>query len=105
MSISEKPIKSDDLKSLRDKNIFWNLHPDHLIEKTIQLNQGMLTDTGTLAVNTGTYTGRSPKDKFIVEDEITKISGWRGWLTSPHQIESLVISSSTINLSFGERPV
>jgi len=87
MSISEKPIKSNDLKSLRDKNIFWNLPPEDLIEKTIQLNQGMLTDSGALAVNTGTYTGRSPKDKFIVEDEITKDSIWWGEVNQPLQPE------------------
>ena len=83
MSISKKPIKSDDLKSLREKNIFSNLTPEILIEKTIQLDQGMLTDTGSLAVNTGTFTGRSPKDKFIVEDAITKDSIWWGEVNQP----------------------
>ena len=53
-------------------NIKSNLLPAALIQRTIELNQGSLSDTGALVVNTGKFTGRSPKDRFIVEDEITK---------------------------------
>lgn len=34
--------------------------------------KGALTDTGAVAVKTGIFTGRSPKDRYIVKDEITK---------------------------------
>jgi phosphoenolpyruvate carboxykinase (ATP) len=34
--------------------------------------KGALTDTGAVAVKTGVFTGRSPKDRYIVKDEITK---------------------------------
>src|ERR1019366_110629 len=37
-----------------------------------------LTDTGALAVDTGEFTGRSPKDKFVVYDGITKDTIWWG---------------------------
>lgn len=50
----------------------WNLPPDQLIQKTLDLKQGILNDTGALCVNTGKFTGRSPKDKFIVKDHITE---------------------------------
>ena len=59
-------------------NQFWNLTPAELIEDTILQGQGLLSDTGALAVETGEFTGRSPKDRFIVEDEITKDSVWWG---------------------------
>jgi phosphoenolpyruvate carboxykinase (ATP) len=57
---------------------YWNLHPAELVEETIGLGQGVLTDTGALAIDTGEFTGRSPKDKFIVADETTKDTIWWG---------------------------
>jgi len=41
-----------------------------ILEK--DLKKGAITDTGTVAVKTGVFTGRSPKDRYIVQDEITK---------------------------------
>ncbi|HEX4887560.1 MAG TPA: phosphoenolpyruvate carboxykinase (ATP) [Luteibaculaceae bacterium] len=55
---------------------YWNLSPAELVEHTILNGQGVLTDTGALAIDTGEFTGRSPKDKFIVEDSITKDAIW-----------------------------
>jgi len=49
----------------------WNLSPEQLIEKSLNSRQGILSDKGALVINTGEFTGRSPKDKFIVLDEIT----------------------------------
>lgn len=46
--------------------------PDELIEATVQRGQGTLSDTGALCINTGKFTGRVPKDKFIVKDAITE---------------------------------
>lgn len=57
---------------------YWNLNPAELVEETIIRGEGMLTDTGALAVDTGEFTGRSPKDKFVVFDEKTKDSVWWG---------------------------
>ncbi len=37
---------------------------------------GVVTDLGAIAVNTGIFTGRSPKDKYIVKDDITKDTLW-----------------------------
>jgi phosphoenolpyruvate carboxykinase (ATP) len=48
------------------------------VEDAIILGQGMLTDTGALAIETGEFTGRSPKDKFIVCDETTENAVWWG---------------------------
>lgn len=49
-----------------------NLTPAALVEKTIVLGQGKLSSTGALVVSTGKFTGRSPKDRFIVKDSITE---------------------------------
>ncbi|MAJ50022.1 MAG: phosphoenolpyruvate carboxykinase (ATP), partial [Flammeovirgaceae bacterium] len=58
--------------------VLWNLKPAMLIEAAIKSGEGQLTNTGALSVSTGTFTGRSPKDRFIVKDEITKNSVWWG---------------------------
>ncbi len=52
----------------------WNLTPEDLVKKTLDLGQGVLNDTGALCVNTGKFTGRSPKDKFTVKDAKTEHS-------------------------------
>ena len=56
----------------------WNLTPEELTQKTIDLGQGKLSDTGALVINTGEFTGRSPKDRFIVCDDKTEESVWWG---------------------------
>ncbi|MCX8081010.1 MAG: phosphoenolpyruvate carboxykinase (ATP) [Bacteroidia bacterium] len=60
------------------ENAYWNLYPSELIEDTLRLGEGVLTDTGALAINTGEFTGRSPKDKFVVKDKKTENSVWWG---------------------------
>jgi len=57
---------------------YWNLDPAELTEDTIINEEGLLTNTGALAIDTGEFTGRSPKDRFIVEDDITKDAVWWG---------------------------
>jgi phosphoenolpyruvate carboxykinase (ATP) len=59
-------------------NVFWNLSPAELVEDTIISGQGVLTDTGAVAIETGEFTGRSPKDRFVVFDEKTENSVWWG---------------------------
>src|SRR5688572_7493008 len=53
-------------------NIHYQLSPEELAEQTINRGQGRYNDTGALCINTGKFTGRSPKDKFIVLDDISK---------------------------------
>ena len=57
------------LNQIKAKNVYKNLTPASLVEEAIKRNEGMLTETGALLVKTGKYTGRSPKDKFIVDSE------------------------------------
>jgi phosphoenolpyruvate carboxykinase (ATP) len=51
--------------------IHYQSSPGALIEETIRLGEGKLSDTDALVIETGEFTGRSPKDRFIVYDEIT----------------------------------
>ncbi|MDA7803054.1 phosphoenolpyruvate carboxykinase (ATP) [Crocinitomix sp.] len=59
-------------------NCFWNLTPSELVEDTIVSGEGILTDTGAIAIETGEFTGRSPQDRFIVCDSKTEEAVWWG---------------------------
>jgi len=67
--------------------VYWNLSAAKLIEMTLKLGQGTLNDTGALMVDTGEFTGRSPKDKFTVKDNITKDTVWWGDVNFPFEPE------------------
>ena len=49
-----------------------NLSVAQLVEKVLDRQEGELSSTGAIRATTGAYTGRSPKDKFIVEDDESK---------------------------------
>ena len=48
-----------------------NLPPHRLIEEAVRRGEGRLAPGGALVVETGAHTGRSPKDKYVVQDETT----------------------------------
>lgn len=50
-------------------NVYNNLSVCRLIEHAVRNNEGKITNSGAFNVNTGKYTGRSPKDRFIVDQE------------------------------------
>ncbi|MCO4818801.1 MAG: phosphoenolpyruvate carboxykinase (ATP) [Bacteroidetes bacterium] len=62
---------------------YINLTPDELIDHALKNNEGRLTSDGALAADTGEFTGRSPKDKFVVEDDITRDTVWWGSINQP----------------------
>lgn len=54
------------------KNTKHNWLPAALVQRAIEKGEGKLSSSGALAIETGKFTGRSPEDRFIVEDNITK---------------------------------
>ncbi len=66
----------------------YNLSVPRLVEESLRLGQGSLSERGALCVNTGKYTGRSPKDKFLVEEESTSGDIWWGEVNRPIQPEA-----------------
>ena len=65
--------------------IFYQLSPNELHKTTIDNKQGIQVSSGALAINTGEFTGRSPKDRFIVKDEITRDKVWWGDINIPFE--------------------
>ncbi|WP_053992166.1 phosphoenolpyruvate carboxykinase (ATP) [Mangrovimonas sp. TPBH4] len=68
---------------LKDVTAHWNLSPEELQRITIEKGMGTETENGTLCVNTGKFTGRSPKDRFLVKDNYTKDKVWWGRINKP----------------------
>lgn len=61
-----------------NKQVFWNLPAPKLYEHAILRQEAQIAKDGPLVADTGKYTGRSPNDKFIIEDEVTKEKVWWG---------------------------
>ncbi len=57
--------------------------------------RGQLTDLGAVNVMTGEFTGRSPKDKYIVKDDVTKDTVW--WTSEKAVNDNKPISQDTWN--------
>jgi len=79
-----------------DEMVYNPGYPQLFDEETKAGLQGLercrVTDTGAVAVDTGAFTGRSPKDKFIVEDALTRDTLW--WNESGNN-DNKPISEST----------
>src|SRR5450631_832128 len=62
---------------------YWNLGTAKLLEHAIQRREGNLASGGAFVVRTGQFTGRSPKDKFVVRDETTDANVQWGDVNQP----------------------
>ncbi len=56
----------------------WNLGVPALYEQAIRRREGLVAEGGALAVRTGVYTGRSPKDKFFADEADSRDQIWWG---------------------------
>ncbi|SFB66999.1 phosphoenolpyruvate carboxykinase (ATP) [Flagellimonas taeanensis] len=79
ISLSPYGIKHD--------NFQYQLSPDELHDITLEKGMGKEASSGALAVNTGEFTGRSPKDRFIVKDAVTEDKVWWGDINIPFDSE------------------
>lgn len=70
---------------IKNAKAHYQLSSDELHEETIKNEQGVETSFGAITVNTGEFTGRSPKDRFIVKDSITEDKVWWGDINIPFE--------------------
>ena len=73
------------------KAVHWNFEAPRLYEEALTRKEGQLARGGAFVATTGSHTGRSPKDKFVVRDASTENEIWwdnNGAIT-PEQFETL----------------
>jgi phosphoenolpyruvate carboxykinase (ATP) len=61
----------------------WNLPTPALYEEALKRSEGIMAHLGPLVVRTGQFTGRSPNDKFIVDEETSRGCVWWGEVNRP----------------------
>lgn len=89
-------LKSDQMK--------YQLDVPELVEESLYNKEGTLANSGALSIDTGEFTGRSPKDRFIVADELTENSVFWGDINiriAPEKFEGLF---EKITAYLNERP-
>ncbi|MCG8383788.1 MAG: phosphoenolpyruvate carboxykinase (ATP) [Gammaproteobacteria bacterium] len=66
----------EDVKEIVHNPSYDLLFAEETAEGLKGYEKGVVTDLGAVAVDTGIFTGRSPKDKYIVEDDVTRETLW-----------------------------
>jgi phosphoenolpyruvate carboxykinase (ATP) len=74
---------------------FEDLYNDELDSNLVGFEKGQLSELGAVNVMTGAFTGRSPKDKYIVEDDLSKDTFW--WTSDKAVNDNKPISQTTWN--------
>lgn len=74
---------------------YEQLYDDELDSNLVGFEKGQLTELGAVNVMTGEFTGRSPKDKYIVKDAITENTIW--WTSDKAVNDNKGISLDTWN--------
>jgi len=81
-----KTISLEDY-GIKASKVNYQLTSQELHKETLAKGQGKETNTGALAINTGEFTGRSPKDRFIVKDEVTADKIWWSKINIPFEAD------------------
>ncbi len=83
----EQSNSAMDLLGLKEEQLKVGYSVCQLIDEAVQRGEGRLTKEGALLIETGQYTGRSPKDRFIVRDGITEKTVAYGKTNLPMEVD------------------
>ena len=85
-----------ELMGIKPSSVKSNLTQDEWRNEELSRKEGRLSSNGTVIVNTGIYTGRSPNDRFIVKNKETeKLIDW-GDVNLPLSEESFEVLESAV---------
>ncbi|MBP9502155.1 MAG: phosphoenolpyruvate carboxykinase (ATP) [Candidatus Promineofilum sp.] len=79
--VSEYGVENHGIKN--PGTVYWNLTTPMLYEQVTRRNEGRIAHLGPLVVQTGSYTGRSPNDKFVVKEPSSEADIWWGKVNRP----------------------
>ena len=69
--------------NIKNTNYIRNASSNRLIEDAVKFNEGVIGHNGALMVDTGEFSGRIPKDKFIVQEDSSSHNIWWGDVNHP----------------------
>ena len=78
MSIVDEKISGLKTLGIEPSEVFHNLNYDEIFNHEEKNNEGVVSDNGTMMVDTGIFTGRSPKDKYFVDEPSSTGNLWWG---------------------------
>ncbi|MBI1858064.1 MAG: phosphoenolpyruvate carboxykinase (ATP) [Candidatus Melainabacteria bacterium] len=96
---SEFQKKNESLKEFGLKNfgnVYWNQSTPVIYESIIKRHEGLLSHLGPIVVQTAPYTGRSPKDRFIVKEPSSDNKIWWGTVNQPIDPEKFKLLKNRI---------
>ena len=86
------------------ETVHANLLPPALIAHALRRNEGRLSADGAFIAVTGTHTGRSVQDKFVVEDPETRADIWWGKVNQPMAPERFAGLAARVRGWLGAKP-
>ncbi len=96
MSNLNKNLGLDQLGLDNVNNIDRNLSVDRLIDEILNNKEGVISSTGAPIVDTGKYTGRSPKDKYFVDEPSSSSHIWWGQVNQKTELLNLIFKKDML---------
>lgn len=90
---------------IKNAKVHYQLAPSKLQAITLEKGMGKETANGTLAINTGKFTGRSPEDRFLVKDDYTSDRIWWGPSNKPISSENFDFLQGEIEAHLSDKEV